>query len=218
MIPAEVAPDSLRVSRVLTATEAEGPGRRTAIWVQGCTIRCRGCFNPHMWAADGATVVPVREWTASLLDAARAARVEGITLLGGEPFEQAAPLAYVASAAREQGVSVMTFTGYEYRDLLAWSDTRADIRALLENTDLLADGPYEADNLDPTRPWIGSTNQQLRALTGRYRHLDFVTTPDRLEIRVDADGSVAVNGWQALDALDELLEGLGTRADRPRTR
>ncbi|MGX1810001.1 4Fe-4S single cluster domain-containing protein [Nocardia sp. NPDC055321] len=216
MIPAEIAPDVLRVSRVVTATAAEGPGLRTAIWVQGCTIRCRGCFNPQMWAAEGATVVPAATWTASLLEAANDAGVEGITLLGGEPFEQAAPLAGLATAARAQGLSVMTFTGYDHADLREWSTTRGDIAALLQQTDLLADGPFLADHLDPTRPWIGSTNQHLRALTDRYRHFDFVTTPDRIEVRVTAEGSIAVNGWHDIDALDELLDGLGTRADRPR--
>lgn len=216
MIPPRVPADTLRISRVLTATEAEGPGRRTAIWVQGCTIRCKGCFNPHMWANVGGTVVPIAEWTDSVLTDALAAGVEGVTLLGGEPFEQAAPLAHLAATARSLGLSVMTFTGYDYADLQAWSVDCSDIAALLAETDLLADGPFRAEQLDHTRPWIGSVNQSLRALTPRYRDLDFVTTPDRVEVRIAVDGTIAVNGWTDVDALDALLADLGTRADRPR--
>lgn len=171
-----------------------------------------------MWAGVGGAVVPVADWSQVVVGAAQRAGVEGITLLGGEPFEQAAPLARVAAAAQEHGLSVMTFTGYDYADLRAWSADRADVRDLLAHTDLLADGPFRADHLDHTRPWIGSTNQQLRALTARYRHLDFVTTPDRVEVRVDPDGTIAVNGWSNLDALDELLHDLGTRADQPRNK
>ncbi|MFC9996854.1 4Fe-4S single cluster domain-containing protein [Nocardia sp. NPDC127526] len=200
---------------MLTATEAEGPGRRTAIWVQGCTIRCRGCFNPHMWAAAGGTVVQVAEWIPRVLDEAAGAGVEGITLLGGEPFEQAAPLARLAAAAQARGLSVMTFTGYEYADLTEWARRRRDIRDLLGRTDLLADGPFRADLLDRERPWVGSANQGLRALTERYRGLECVTAPDRVEVRVGADGTIAVNGWSDVDALDALLADLGTRGDKP---
>lgn len=215
MIPLETSPETLRLGRVLTATDAEGPGRRTAIWVRGCTIRCPGCFNPHLWAAAGGQVVAVEPWTATVLDAAEAAAVEGITLLGGEPFEQAAPLARLARAAHERGLSVMTFTGYDYADLRVWARRRADIADLLAHTDLLADGPYRREEIDHVRPWVGSVNQGLRALTGRYRDLDVVSVPDRVEVRVDADGTVAVNGWGDIDALDALLAGLGRRADRP---
>lgn len=214
-IPREVLADTLRISRVLAATEAEGPGRRTAIWVQGCTIRCKGCFNPHMWADAGGTLVPMPDWIGPILDEAERAGVEGITLLGGEPFEQAAPLAQLATAARVRGLSVMTFTGYDYADLREWSRVRPDIAALLNETDLLADGPYRADLIDRTRPWIGSLNQSLRALTPRYRHLDFVSLPDRVEVRISVDGTIAVNGWTDLDSLDELLADLGSRTDRP---
>ncbi|HZI36693.1 MAG TPA: 4Fe-4S cluster-binding domain-containing protein, partial [Acidimicrobiia bacterium] len=45
--------EPVRVLRFLPATDAEGPGRRAALWVQGCSIRCPGCFNPHSWAFDG---------------------------------------------------------------------------------------------------------------------------------------------------------------------
>lgn len=218
MIPNEVPADSLRLARVLTATAAEGPGLRTAIWLQGCTIRCKGCFNPHMWADSGGTTVPVGEWTERLLREATAAGVDGITLLGGEPFEQAAPLARCAAAARAHGLSIMTFTGYDYTDLCAWAQVRPDIAALLAHTDLLADGPFRAELLDHHRPWVGSTNQGLRALTPRYRDLDFVTAPDRVEVRVGADGTVAVNGWSDMDALDTLLADLGARIDRPHAR
>lgn len=218
MIPAATSPATLRLARVLTATEAEGPGRRTAIWVQGCTIRCPGCFNPHLWATAGGSVVAVRDWLGAMLDDAANAGVQGITLLGGEPFEQAAPLAVVAAAARARDLSVMTFTGYDYADLREWARHRPDIAELLTHTDLLADGPYRADLIDRERPWIGSTNQGLRALTDRYRDLEFTTLPDQVEVRVGADGVISVNGWGDNDSLDALLSDLGRRADRPRQR
>ena len=207
----------IRHARFLPATEAEGPGRRAALWLQGCSIRCPGCFNPHLWAAPGAELVPTRQFAADLVDQAVAAGAEGLTLLGGEPFEQAAASAVVARAFQAAGLSVMTFTGYLHRDLRRWAADREDIAGLLAATDLLADGPYLRDRPDLHRPWIGSTNQGLTALTGRYRNLleDIQAQPDRIEIRVAADGTVGLNGWATDDQLDALLADLGTRADRP---
>ncbi len=209
--PAPTDPQTLLVARVLTATDAEGPGTRTAIWVQGCRIRCPGCFNPQLWGTAGGRRVTVSAWLPEVLNAATAAGVEGITLLGGEPFEQAAPLAELAAGAGARGLSVMTFSGYTLPDLRRWAVARPDIAALLSHTDLLADGPFRADLLDRSRPWVGSTNQGLRALTERYAGADFTRDPDRIEIRVDRSGTVAVNGWADTDRLDELLAGLGRR-------
>jgi anaerobic ribonucleoside-triphosphate reductase activating protein len=218
-IPRSRPADELRWSRFLPATSAEGPGARAAVWVQGCSVKCPGCFNPHLWSErggrDDSPAVVAAEWVA----AARAAGAEGITLLGGEPFDQAAALAVVARAFRDAGLTVMTFTGYTYGQLQTWGAERDDIRSLVEATDLLADGPYLLDRPDAVRPWIGSTNQGLRALTPAYRELiasiEERGGQDRLEIRIARDGTIAVNGWADDDALEILLGDLGVRADRP---
>jgi len=219
-IPRLRAAGSLRWSRFLAETSAEGPGRRAAVWVQGCTVRCPGCFNPHLWSERGGRDDDPVALGAAWVAAARDAGSEGITLLGGEPFDQAAAMAVVAGAFRDAGLTVMAFTGYTFSQLTEWSRGRDDIRALLDATDLLADGPYLADRPENLRPWIGSTNQGLRALTPVYRdtiaEIDRAGGRDRLEIRIGRDGTVAVNGWADDAALETLLGDLGARADRPR--
>jgi len=218
-VPVERDAGTLRWSRFLAATSAEGPGRRAAVWVQGCSVKCPGCFNPHLWAERGGRDDDPAELAELWVAAAAAAGVEGITLLGGEPFDQAAAMAVVARRFRDAGLTVMTFTGYTYDQVRAWGAERDDIRALVEATDLLADGPYLRDRPDAVRPWIGSTNQGLRALTPAYR--DLVASieqrggQDRLEIRIARDGTIAVNGWADDEALEILLGDLGVRADRP---
>lgn len=203
------------VARTVPRTVAEGPGARFAVWVQGCTIRCPGCFNPHLWRASGGTPTP----PASLVGAALDAGVEGVTLLGGEPVDQAPALATFAAGAREAGLSVMTFTGHLLEDLRAASDPA--VHALLDATDLLVDGPYLADRPDLVRPWVGSTNQRFHFLTDRYRHLEdrLADLPDRIEVRVAPTGETSVNGWASVDALDALLAGTtGGRLRRGRAR
>lgn len=209
----------VRVGRFLARTIAEGPGSRSALWVQGCGIRCPGCFNPQFWGERGGTEATVEELLARVPE-----DVEGVTLLGGEPFEQAAPLAAFAAAVQARGQSVMTFSGFTLDELGERAARVAGTAELLAHTDLLVDGPFLEDQLDHSRPWVGSRNQGIRALTSRYAsHADdWSAHPDRVEVTIGPDGSVALNGWADVDALDLLLTGVGgarsRAAGRRRTR
>ena len=182
---------------------------RTAIWVQGCSIRCPGCFNPHLWAAGGGSLLDVEDLAALVA----AVGAEGVTLLGGEPFDQAAPLAVLAAQVQEAGQSVMTFTGFQLAHLHTLARRRSDVAALLAHTDLLIDGPYLRDHPEPRRPWVGSTNQGFHHLTGRYADVreQIEQGADRLELHLLPDGTVEVNGWASAAALDVLLAGVGRR-------
>lgn len=185
----------LPIATFLPVTEAEGPGRRAALWVQGCSIRCPGCCNPHLFPAEGG-----REVTAdALLNELRAVRteIEGITFLGGEPFEQAAGLAELARGAHGLGLSVMIFTGYTLEELR--SRASAEIDALLAETDLLVDGRYQAEHPERSRRWAGSTNQRFHFLTSRYApgiELLSPAVPERtVEARIGPDGQLLLTGW-----------------------
>lgn len=197
--------DVIRVLRFLPATVAEGPGRRAALWVQGCSIRCPGCFNPHSWLAGGGEPVGWAELAGAVRDAAATHGIEGLTLLGGEPFDQAGPLANLAEAVRAEGLSVMTFTGHVLEALR--SAGRDDWDRLLAHTDLLVDGPYIAERPERRRPWVGSDNQRFWFLTDRYAHLaaELEALPNRLEVRISRSGEVAVNGFATTAALEDLL-------------
>ncbi|MBG6238543.1 anaerobic ribonucleoside-triphosphate reductase activating protein [Mycetocola sp. CAN_C7] len=220
--PVERPGAELRWSRFLPATSAEGPGLRAALWVQGCNVRCPGCFNPHLWAERGAAVDETTVLATRFVTDAVAAGAQGITLLGGEPFDQAAALATIAEAFRDAGLTVMTFSGYTLDLLTEWAGDRADIARLLAATDLLIDGPYLQDAPDSIRPWLGSTNQGIRALTPAYAdevaRIEREGGRDRLEIRIHRDGRIDVNGWADTSALENLLHDLGPRQDRPRTK
>lgn len=194
----------MRIDRLLTLTESEGPGRRACLWVQGCSLHCPGCFNPHTWDPRGGVEVGLDELLATL---DRGPEVEGVTLLGGEPFDQAVELAELGTAVRRRGLSVMTFSGYTLEELR--EQDRDGWSALLAVTDLLGDGRFDVRRPDRVRPWVGSTNQRFHFLTPRYRALAgaLVSVPDRLEVRIRRDGTVFVNGQADLDQLRGLLDG-----------
>lgn len=180
---------------MVPVTDAEGPGSRFAVWVQGCAIRCPGCCNPHMFDhAGGEPLEPAA--LLARLDEVRD-RVEGVTLLGGEPFEQAAALLPFARGVRERGLSVVAFTGHLLEEL---REGRPHGSAeLLAEIDLLVDGPYRADLPEDARRWAGSTNQRFHFLTGRYAPgVEEIGPgePERtVELRFGLDGRMERSGW-----------------------
>jgi anaerobic ribonucleoside-triphosphate reductase activating protein len=188
----------LRVGAVVERTGSEGPGERFALWVQGCRIRCADCCNPQFFAARGGETWTADRIVARLQGVAR--QVEGVTLLGGEPFDQADALAEVAARARALGLSVMTFTGYGVEELR--ERRHRGVSALLAATDLLVDGPYDRSRPESLRRWVGSTNQRFHFLTDRYRPGVELPGPGaplrRLELELAPDGTVRAHGWPEL--------------------
>jgi anaerobic ribonucleoside-triphosphate reductase activating protein len=205
----------LRVATISDDTEAEGPGRRWALWVQGCTIRCAGCCNPEMFVREGG-----REMTlAALTDRMRAAQakgVEGISVLGGEPFEQAAGVTDVARAAKALGLTVMVYSGYRLEELRARGEDAAE---LLAEIDLLVDGRYDRAQPEPAPPvgrrWLGSTNQRIHYFTSAYNAEDpRLREANTVEFHW-SNGQLLVNGWPAgADTMMGLLRKMKHRGDR----
>lgn len=188
----------LRVAQLIADTEAEGPGHRFALWVQGCSLRCPGCCNPEMFAADrGGEVLDAADVAQRILETPG---IEGLSVLGGEPFEQPRAVAEVCRAVRAGGLGVMVYSGYTLEELRA--KRSPDVDALLAEVDLLADGRFEQQQPERQRRWLGSSNQRLHFLTGRYRADDpRFATPNTVELRL-VNGQLTINGWpQAADAL-----------------
>ena len=185
----------LNLASRLSCTEAEGPGRRAALWVQGCNKRCRGCCNPaylQLVERELVSVASVLEWLAN---AHHVHDLDGVTFLGGEPMLQAQGLALVAQGAQSLGLSVMVFSGYTKSELDVLRLPGAD--QLLRYTDVLVDGPYDANLPEHSRRWAGSTNQQFHYLTARYDdRIEIDGEVERVfEVRLRADGSMFINGW-----------------------
>jgi anaerobic ribonucleoside-triphosphate reductase activating protein len=125
-------------------------------------------------------------------------RIEGITLLGGEPLAHSESAAVLARTVRDMGLSVMVFTGYSLEEARTMSD-RAVI-ALLSQTDILVDGPYLRELPERQRRWIGSSNQRVHFLSDRFHPEDACwLRPNTLEIRL-VDGEITINGFPAQDA------------------
>ena len=153
----------LNLAGFLVRSAANGPGIRAVVWVQGCPIRCKGCFNPAFWSFSPASMVSADDLADRIL---ATEGIDGVTFSGGEPFSQADTLASVGEQVREAGHTVVTYTGYTYEQLTSSTDPAWN--RLLGVTDLLIAGPF-IGTLVCHDPYIGSSNQQLISLTGRVR-------------------------------------------------
>lgn len=166
----EEAP-ALQVHAILPRSRANGPGVRWSLWVQGCSLRCPGCFNPATHPSGLGISVRVRD----LLEEVRAGcgAIEGITVSGGEPLEQPAGiLALLDGVRRAGGISTLLFSGFRIEEIAR----RPLGREILARLDVLVDGRYEAALRD-ARGLRGSSNQRVHLLTPRYTSGDVEGTP-----------------------------------------
>ncbi|MCO6010109.1 radical SAM protein [Actinoallomurus purpureus] len=164
-----------------------GPGRRAGIWTQGCTIHCPGCLSRDTWEADPRTAIPVSTvlgWLRSL------DHVEGVTISGGEPFQQPEALRALLLGIRAWAspeVDVLVYSGYAASRLRRSARTRE----LLELCDAVVAGPYieRLNQADRGLRWRGSSNQQIIAVSdlGRKRYGDAERGGEAPHMQVSVD-------------------------------
>lgn len=146
----------MRIAGTVQDSIVDGPGFRFTVFTQGCSHHCPGCHNPHTHDPAGGTEHTIEE----LVERMRSNPLtDGLTLSGGEPFEQAEDCLLLARAAHENGLSVWSYTGYLF-EYLRDQGTEAQ-RALLAEVDVLVDGPFLLAERTLSLPWRGSRNQRL---------------------------------------------------------
>jgi anaerobic ribonucleoside-triphosphate reductase activating protein len=152
-----------------------------------------------MWGFEPNMVMPVGEILEQITAEKRA--VEGITLLGGEPLDQAEECAELLQQCKTQGLTAMLFTGYEFDEI-------AD-DSLLNLCDILITGRYDKSKRTLYRQWTGSTNQEIRFLTDAYRDYE-LTDANYMEIDIEDDGKITMLGFPP-DWGVELMNTIGGR-------
>lgn len=195
---------SLRTNRMHYPVTVLGHGVRAGVWVQGCTIGCAGCASRDTWdplAGTETTPAAVVRWLASL-----DGPIDGVTVSGGEPFQQ--PLAELLTALTEwrgdHPVDLLVFSGY------AMSKLRSHHAEALNLCDAVVAGPYvQARNTGTALR--GSDNQEIVPLTelGRERYGTAEPTP-AMQVAVDGD-TVRLIGIPRQGDLDRISAGLAAR-------
>lgn len=204
--------DVLNVAAVCPATRSLGPGVRAVVWVQGCFFRCPGCVAPDWIPIRPARMVRLEDLVEELL---ADPTVTGLTFSGGEPTLQAAGLARLARLARrERDLDIICFSGFTLAHLRR-VPPGPGIDDLLEQVDVLIDGPY-IEQLNDNRGLRGSSNQQIHYLTDRLKGFDFTGQPRRAEIRINDREAmlVGVPPVRLKDAFNQAVEQAAIMKER----
>jgi anaerobic ribonucleoside-triphosphate reductase activating protein len=192
----------LNLAGFVKYSTTNGPGKRSVVWVQGCHIRCKGCFNPGFQPFCRHSLV-----SPGLLaeEIAGVDGIEGVTFTGGEPFCQAAALAETGRCLQRSGLNVVTFTGFAYKTIR--QKKRNSWESLLHVTDLLIAGSYESES-GCRHPLLSSSNQELVYLSDVFagRNLDVGNGPG-MEYIIRPGGEIILTGFPEQSIIPMISEG-----------
>ena len=175
----------------------EGPGIRYCIWFQGCTRKCIGCWAKATWPKLGGKEYNAEDILDNIL---KTKYIEGVTFLGGEPFEQPEALEFLAKNIKAAGLSVICFTGNKINNI---KDSN-----ILKYIDILIDGEYIKEEADYSRPWVGSKNQNYHFLTERYNKEIIKNYKNKIEVNINKRGEIFINGMGDFDKITKNLNML----------
>lgn len=148
---------SIWLYRVYHNSVVDGPGRRSVIQVSGCSVRCKHCFIPETHKRENGKLVSI----SSIVDEIVTEREQhdGVTILGGEPFDQPEPVAELVSRLKYHGIHTVVYSGYTIEQLI--QKRRSSIDYILTHIDLLIDGPFINNMREGAGEYRGSRNQRL---------------------------------------------------------
>lgn len=201
----KIPPNHLNVGTFKHITEVEGPGKRFALWVQGCPYRCPGCCNPHLLEFKENKFTPILDIFNEILSVSD--KIEGVTFIGGEPFAQAVALASLAEMIQNIGLSVMIFTGHKMSLLKNGTIEGAD--DLIRFSDIIVDGRFVQKSASMNRRYIGSDNQNIHILSDKYKHLidNWPSGDDGIEFTFQ-NNELIINGYPHPDITKLIQNGL----------
>jgi len=185
----------LNVADIRHCSEVNGPGIRTVVWVQGCTRKCPGCINQHMQEHKEIKLFEPVFLGKILVQVKKAI---GLTISGGEPFEQSLACALLAERFKQHGKSVMVFTGYPFEELQ--QSREPSVQRFLKSIDLIVAGPYIRELACESRMWRASSNQTVHYLNGSAATEE--PDPQAATVEVKADGErMFLTGFPASEDL-----------------
>lgn len=143
--------------RLYYHSTVDGPGRRSVVQFAGCSIRCPGCYVPETHERANGKPTSIEEIVAEIDK--RSGEHDGVTILGGEPFDQVDGLEKLVIKLKERNYHLSVYTGYKLEDLL--SRKSVTVERILANTDLLIDGAFKREFTKNAGEYRGSNNQRL---------------------------------------------------------
>lgn len=177
----------MQINSILKESRVNGPGNRAVIWVQGCRLHCEDCFNVSAQSYEGGISLTPEQ----IFERIDCNVVEGITISGGEPFDQGLELKKLLKLAKKSNLNTLVYTGYLYEKLI---HKNHDILMLC---DYLIDGPFMKDVPSRCR-WAGSGNQRFLQLKNG-KQINNLTVREEYsqnaEIIIEENGNITITGF-----------------------
>jgi anaerobic ribonucleoside-triphosphate reductase activating protein len=201
----------MRLHALMECSLANGPGRRTVVWFQGCSLHCPSCWNIATHSRDSGTRTSSAELVSRVLEARSRYGIDGITLSGGEPVHQIDSVIKLLVLLRREApdLSAGLFTGYTERELdhgqfETYTESneisrKTSWRNLHQLLDFAVFGRFN-QHQPSSEAMIGSRNQQLRLLSDRYAFHDF--GEQTVEVTIGSDGLTQITGFPTLGVLN----------------
>ena len=150
----------MQIDRILYPVTTLGPGERLVIWTVGCSRKCPKCANPELWRKNPDKEINVFALVSLLKNALEKRIIDGITITGGEPFEQSGDLSLLLPLLKGITNDVLLYTGYTLEELCNLL-TEAEIAVIKRYVAVLIDGAYLNENNDNECVLRGSSNQNI---------------------------------------------------------
>lgn len=157
----------MNVARILYPVKVLGPGNRVGIWLCGCKRACKGCSNPELWNHKEEYEISVDRLLELIKRLATDHTIDGFTISGGEPLDQASELLDLLKKLHDISEDILVYTGYTREEFTATNSLANDILPYIA---VLVDGPY-IEEKNAGLVLRGSTNQRIHILKEKYRGL-----------------------------------------------
>ena len=182
----------MNLARILYPVRVLGPGDRVGLWLCGCSRGCRGCSNPELWHRKPEYEVTPEAAFSLIRRIAAEHPIDGFTLSGGEPMDQAADVAALIDLMKTVSDDILIYSGYRIEELRDRGDPATD--RILREAAVLIDGAY-VEELNDGAALRGSSNQRVHLLAPRHAEryrLFFAEARNRIQNFTTADGVVSV--------------------------
>jgi len=192
----------LNIADIERCSRIYGPGLRFVIWVQGCGLGCKGCWNTEMWSFEEKSLYTIDE----IFEMIQKEHVEGVTILGGEPLYQSKVLLKLVKKLKERGYNIMLYTGFEQEEII---DPYS--KELFSLSDIVICGRYQEDKRSIYLRWRGSSNQQIIINNKKFENrIDmFNEQVNEVEIHFDDCGNIKILGYPDTIIKNEVLYETG---------
>jgi len=150
-------PSTIRIAGVVRESIVDGPGIRFVVFAQGCPHHCKGCHNEATHDFSGGKDVTIEKLMDEVV---KNPLPSGVTFSGGEPFCQPEGFFSLAVKLKEKNLNIAAYTGYTYEELAGLPTKNESLKKLLDNIDILIDGPFIEEKKDLTQQFKGSSNQR----------------------------------------------------------